>query len=89
MPVSLSSGRSFSRLCLPLTWMDDNDAIARHSGNVTVTVSGPYGISTVVVSVDIIDGNLAVAKFGSDVEDAYYTLFNGIIPECALMVVFQ
>ncbi len=75
VPVSLTSNWSLPFSRLSLTWMNTTGVVSRPDGGVTVSVSGPYGIATVVLTVDVVDETIAVAEFGSDVEDAYYELF--------------
>ncbi len=64
--------------------MNTTGVVSRPEGGVMVSVSGPYGIATVVLTVDVVDETVAVVKFGSDVEDAYYELFGHPVNDRAL-----
>ncbi len=84
MPVSLYSDRSLSLSHLSLNWMNTAGVVSQPDGGVMVSVSGPYGIAMVVLTVDVVDETVAVAEFCSDLEDAYYNVFGHSINNRAL-----
>ncbi len=84
VPVSLYSDQSLSISHLSLNWMNTAGVVSQPDSGVMVLVSGPYGIATVVLTVDVVDETVAVAEFSLDLEDAYYNLFSCSVNNRAL-----
>ncbi|KAK0493775.1 hypothetical protein EDD18DRAFT_1356245 [Armillaria luteobubalina] len=75
-PVALLSSRNISKTRLLGMWVKNVGLVPQDDACETFTIMGPHGMATVVVSVEVVYDGLVVSVIGSDVEDAYYRLFD-------------
>lgn len=73
VPVSLSTLQGHARSWLPSQWLVLNRIALPYEES--VMVDGLHGIVTIVVSVDVDNGNCCTIEIGEDVELAYDVIF--------------